>query len=84
MEWAAEPAEREERGLGAHAQPPQPPHFCRYRKKNKNWNRQSITVLPNQKFGPSAVPRLSMKAKKKGCGGQMDMKKHRKHELRKT
>ena len=79
MEWAAGPAEREEGGLGAHAQPPT--HIFA---NIENWNRQSITILPNQIFGPSAVPGLSMKAKKKGCGGQMDMKKHRKHELRKT
>ena len=42
------------------------------------------SVPPFLIFVPSAVLGLSMKEKRKGCGGQMDMKKHRKHELGKT
>ena len=35
---------------------PPPLHFCRYRKKNRNSERQSIKILPLQIFGSSTDP----------------------------
>ena len=64
-----------------------PPSICGKNIKNRaktEAERQSINIFPAQIYEPSAVLGLSMKAKRKGCGGQMDMKKHRKHELEET
>ena len=63
---------------------PPPPIFATNINKREQNQKLPDNLFPAQIFERSAVFGLSMKAKRKGCGGQMDMKKHRKHELGKT
>ena len=67
-----------------------PPHIFAnniIRRAKTEAERQSINIFPTQIYEPSAVLGLSNvheSKKERLRGGQMDMKKHRKHELEKT